>query len=85
MFNHFTSLTSYYFATTYGQSTYSTSTYSGQTTTETITPGAPNTGFFQSVISGQNELWLIPAILFIAVAIAAITLGVKKLIRTRKT
>lgn len=73
-----------YLATTYGQGSYSTMTYSSDPSLQTATPGAPNTGFFQSVISGQNELWLIPAILVVAVVIAAFVVGVKKIIRRRK-
>lgn len=74
----------HYLATTYGQGGYSTMTYNGDSSLETSTPGAPNTGFFQSVISGQNELWLVPAILVIAVVIAAAIVGIKKLIRARR-
>lgn len=82
MFSHLTSLNNYHFASTYGNGVYNADTYNGQTTTGT--PGAPNTGFFQSITSGQNEMLLIPIILVGAVVIAAIVMGVKKLARARK-
>jgi hypothetical protein len=84
MFSHLTSLNNYHFATTYGNGTYNADTYNGAPTTNTTTPGAPNTGFFQSVVSGQNEMWLIPIILVGAVVIAAAVMGVKKLVRAHK-
>lgn len=73
-----------YLAIAYGQGNYNTTTYSSDAPLTTTAPGAPNTGFFQSVMPGQNELWLIPAILVVAVIIAASVVGIKKFIRAHK-
>lgn len=84
MFSYLTSLNNYRFASTYGNGNYNADAYNGAPTTGTNVPGAPNTGFFQSIVSGQNEMWLIPIILVGAVVIAAVVMGLKKLARARK-
>lgn len=72
-----------YSATSYGQGNYSTMTYNSDQPL-TATPGAPNTGFFQSVMPGHAESWLIPAILVAAVIVGATVVGIKKLVRAHK-
>lgn len=98
MFGNQVAATSYYFASTYGQSAFGTDTYNGQATsnqttpatpptqtTTSTTPGAPNTGFFNSVVSGSNEYLLLPIILGLAVGVGALTIGIKKFTRARKS
>ena len=75
-------------ASAYGEGAFSSDTYNGapvtETETETTVPGTPNTGFFQSAFSGASEMSLIPILLVAAVAIGAITVGVRKLLRKSK-
>lgn len=82
------------FASAYGEGSFSASTYNGEsttnpgtnpdTTTGTVTPGTPNTGFFQSAFSGANELSLIPILLGAAIVIGLGAVGVRKLLRKNK-
>jgi hypothetical protein len=78
-------------ATAYGQGNYSTMTYDSDTPLEATSPSAPNIGTVNPsqstapmATSSHLEPWLIPAIIIGAVLVAAVVIGIKKLIRTHK-